>query len=202
MGTILWIIFFVWIRQQNWQKKIKTAPFNRYDAEVIYRERWLPSIRYYLPITQFSEKQCKSIQQPGYNAVLPKMGFNQQLPRALIFWLLKYQGKHLSIYGIYQYTGHLVCFVGYLRQNTELSSFMRIQIDQHQQLIGSHHHFLMLNSIDYPYVGDSIYSFCGNITLDRVLYCRYRGDGNNPWLEKTMCFSWIRYVKGLDAVTD
>jgi hypothetical protein len=53
--------------------KVRASPFNRRDAEIIYRERWLPSVGYCLPITQFDDKQCKAIQMPFFNAVLHNM---------------------------------------------------------------------------------------------------------------------------------
>ena len=34
--------------------KIKAEPFTQQDAEVIYMERWIASIGYCLPVTQFS----------------------------------------------------------------------------------------------------------------------------------------------------
>ena len=49
--------------------KIKAAPFTRQDAEVIYRERWIASVGYCLPVTQFSAEQCADIQKPWYNAI-------------------------------------------------------------------------------------------------------------------------------------
>ena len=56
--------------------KIHSSPFSRNAAEIIYRESWLSSVGYYLPITQFDAKQCKTIQSPFFNAILPNMGFN------------------------------------------------------------------------------------------------------------------------------
>ena len=41
--------------------------------------------------------------------------------------------------------------MGYLRQGSELGEILCIQMDQHQQVIGSHKHFLELNSDDYLY---------------------------------------------------
>ena len=111
----------------------------------------ISSIGYCLPITQFTDAQCDKIQQPGYNAILPKLGFNRHFPRAVIFGPAKYQGKQMIDYKIFQYTSHLVRFVGYLRQNKELGNVLRIQMDQHQLLIGSGKHFLELSSTTYPY---------------------------------------------------
>ena len=119
--------------------------------KLFYRERWISSIGYCLPITQFTEKQCEKIQQSGYSAILPKLGFNRHFPRAVIFGPSKYQGKQLIDYKFFQYTYHLKRFVGYLRQDTDLGNILRIQMDQHQMLIGSGTHFLELSSTTYTY---------------------------------------------------
>ena len=73
--------------------KVASSPFPRYDAELIYREWWISSIGYCLTITQFTAKQCDKIQQPEYNSILPKMGFNKHFPRAVIFGPLKFQSN-------------------------------------------------------------------------------------------------------------
>ena len=77
--------------------KVQTSPFNRTDAEIIYRERWLASVGYCLPVTQFSNRQSKAIQTPFFNAILPKMGFNRHFPRSVIFGPSKFQGKKWMI---------------------------------------------------------------------------------------------------------
>lgn len=130
--------------------KVASSPFTRYDAEVIYKEMLISSSGYCLPI-QFTTKKCDKIQQPGYNSILPKLGFNRHFPRAVIFGRLKFQGKKLDDYKMLQYTSQLVRFVGYLRQKDELSNLLRIQMDQHQLIIGSATHFLELLSTTYPY---------------------------------------------------
>ena len=78
--------------------KVVSLPFSRFDNEFIYRKRWISSVGYFLPITQFTNAQCDEIQKPIYNAMLPKMGFNRHFPRAVIFGPLKYQGKQLADY--------------------------------------------------------------------------------------------------------
>ena len=131
--------------------KVTSSPFSRYDTKVIYNQRWISSVRYCLTITQFTDSQCSKIQQPAYNAILPKIGFNRHFSRAVIFGPVKYQGKQMIDYKIFQYTSHLVRFVGYLRQKQELGNVLRIQMDQYQLLIGSDNHFLELSSDTYPY---------------------------------------------------
>ena len=82
--------------------KIRSSPFTRQDAEVIYRERWIPSIGYCLPITQFSSSQCHKIQSSFYQALLPRMGFNRHIPKAVRFGPKKFNGKGLVDLESYQ----------------------------------------------------------------------------------------------------
>ena len=65
------------------------------------------------------------------------MEFNQHFTRDVIFEPLKFQGKQLADYKVCQYKSHLVRFVGYLRLNNELGNSLRIQMDQHQLLMGT-----------------------------------------------------------------
>ena len=104
--------------------KNHSSPFSRLDAETIYRERWLSSVGYCLPITQFDVKQCKAIQSPFLNAILPKMGFNRHFPRAVVFGPKCYQGKGLDDYEVKQYTSHLTRFVGYLQMEGNIGNLL------------------------------------------------------------------------------
>ena len=67
--------------------KIASSPFNRLDAETIYRERWIASVGQCLPITQFTDIQCNKIQSPFMSEIIVKMGFNRNFPRAVLFGL-------------------------------------------------------------------------------------------------------------------
>ena len=117
------------------------SPFNWKDAELIYRERWLASVGYCLPITQFTCKECNAIQSPLFNAILPKLGFNRHFPRDVIFGPAKYQGKQLDDCATFQYTSHLMRFMGYARQGQAMGNMLRVQMDQQQQIIGTEKHF-------------------------------------------------------------
>ena len=79
------------------------------------------------------------------------MSFNRHRPRAIIFGPIKYQGKGLATFSVLQYTLHLERFIGYLRHQNHEGNLLRIQMNQHQQLIGSEAHFLSLPSTNYPY---------------------------------------------------
>ena len=135
--------------------KIWSSPFTRIDAEIIYRERWLLSISYCLPVTKFTDSQCDKIQSPFLTAILAKMEFNRHFSRNVVFRPKNFQGKQLCDLSVQQYLCHLERFVRYLRQETKIGDLLRIQMDEHQQVIGSQSHFLSLNSTDYPYAKPS-----------------------------------------------
>ena len=79
------------------------------------------------------------------------MGFNRHFPRVVILGPARYQGKQLDDYATFQYTSHLVRFVGYIRQGLTMGNMLRVQMDQYQQIIGTEKHFLTLESTKYAY---------------------------------------------------
>lgn len=131
--------------------RISGAPFSRLDAEVIYCERWVPSIGYCLPITQFSTEQCQAIQIPFFQAILPRMGFNRHIPKAIRFGPLKYNGKGLADLETHQLAQHLDRLVGYIRRGEEVGDILQLQIETHQLLIGSSQLFFNLDPKVYSY---------------------------------------------------
>ena len=66
-------------------KKIYMAPLTHWDAWIIYESRYRSIIRYPLPVTLFTEKECIEIQKPFIHALLPKLGMNRNTPRLVIF---------------------------------------------------------------------------------------------------------------------
>ena len=95
--------------------RVHSSPFSRIDAETIYRRKWLSSVGYCLPITQFDDKQCKAIHSPFFNAILPNMRFDRHFPKEVVVGPACYQGKGLYDCEVKQCTSHLARFVGYLR---------------------------------------------------------------------------------------
>ena len=64
--------------------------FERCAAWVIkitsYWEPVKPAIKYALQLTRFAPSQCHhELQKPVVNSLLPKMGFNRKMPRAVVF---------------------------------------------------------------------------------------------------------------------
>ena len=75
--------------------KLMKAPITHYDAYVIYECRYRPMICYLLPVTAFTTKQCNSIQKTMMIKLLPKMGVNRNMPRAVIYGPQELGGREL-----------------------------------------------------------------------------------------------------------
>ena len=64
--------------------RIKQAPLTRFDAEIVFRERWMATIKYCLPVTRFDKQQCHQVTRVIEKDVLPKLGFNRHMPKAVL----------------------------------------------------------------------------------------------------------------------
>ena len=87
----------------------------------------------------------------NYAAMLPKMGFNQHLPKTIRYGPKKYNGKGLTHLSIHQHAKHLEIFVSHLRYQTHLGKILRMQMDKMQLFLGTEEHFLTLSSDDFKY---------------------------------------------------
>ena len=95
--------------------KIVTVPLTRFDAETVCRERWTATVKYCLPITRFTVDQCHQLAISIEKALLPKMGFNRHMPKAVLYGPLKFRGKHLFNVHTEQTLIHLEKFMAHIR---------------------------------------------------------------------------------------
>ena len=75
--------------------RIIQVPLDRFDGEIVYRERWIPSINYCLSITIFSKEHCHKIAVPVERALLPKLGFNRYVPKVVLYGPTKFGCKQM-----------------------------------------------------------------------------------------------------------
>ena len=64
---------------------ISTSSISRHQAYMIHSVQYKPAIKYALQHTRFAPSQCHELQKPVVNSLLPKMGFNRKMPRAVVF---------------------------------------------------------------------------------------------------------------------
>ena len=64
---------------------MQSANLTRDEAFLSFTRIYIPSLRYGLGTCSFPPSDLIRIQRPAINAILPKMGYNRHLPRAVVF---------------------------------------------------------------------------------------------------------------------
>eukprot|EP00957_Ditylum_brightwellii_P198430 15121818-Ditylum_brightwellii.AAC.1 len=62
------------------------------NAFRLYQNIWLPKMQFSLAVTLFSRATCVKIMKPFVHAILPKLGFNRNTTRAIIYGSTRYGG--------------------------------------------------------------------------------------------------------------
>jgi hypothetical protein len=72
--------------------RIRRVSISRTNVTRIYKNIWLLSLQYPLAVTSYTKAQCIDSMKPIVSVILPKLGFNQHMPREVIFSAYRYGG--------------------------------------------------------------------------------------------------------------
>ena len=72
-------------KSQLWHRRIINQNLNRQELKLFYQSFYLPSIRYHLIIGTFTHTQLDTIQHPILQTILSRMGYNSNMPKAVIY---------------------------------------------------------------------------------------------------------------------
>ena len=64
--------------------EIEASYIIRANALILYDCIWIPQISYCLPITTLTDKQCTQVHKPILRSIISKLGYNKNMPRALV----------------------------------------------------------------------------------------------------------------------
>ena len=118
--------------------KIAGASMNRETAKVGYFMMVCPKQDYPLAVTQLkTQKQCDTISSPVLRASMSKMGFNCNMPKEVIYGPPELFGIGLHNYYIKQGVHQLVTLFGHMRQHSETSKMMKIELQWCQVQAGT-----------------------------------------------------------------
>ena len=131
--------------------KVFNAPISHWDAWLIYESRYRAMIRYPLPVTMFSTKQCIQIQRPFIHAVLPKMGMNRTMPRVIVFGPKALGGLEMMDLRIEQIAIQWNTTMGHLRRLDRAGKGLHITAHDLQVELGTSVPFYELNPDIYNY---------------------------------------------------
>ena len=131
--------------------RLYTAPLSPSDAYTVYSTRYCPMIKYALPITTFSKTQLKNIQKRFIHLLLPKMGMNRNMPRAVIFGPRSKGGRELMDLRIVQPSLHITTNTGHMRRNDKAGKLLYTTMSDTQLELGIKTFFLKADPIKYNY---------------------------------------------------
>jgi len=108
-----------------------------------------PKLNYPVPCVSMTEAQCRHIQAPILEAILPKLHLNRHSPRAVLFAGPKYGGLSIPETYVDLGYGHLQYLVGHLKIGDDIGRMILSLITHTQLQIGSVTPFFQLQYSTY-----------------------------------------------------
>jgi hypothetical protein len=94
-----------------------------------YNSCYMSSLGYGTAATSLSMDECKEIQKPPVNTILPKMGINRNTKREVVFGTMKYGGLGLTQLSVVQGYGQFQYLLGHLRSDDTSGTLYRILME-------------------------------------------------------------------------
>ena len=130
--------------------KMRATAFDERDAWLIYQTRYQPMMRYCLPITTFSDKQCNQIQSPFICVFLNKLIMNRHTPRVVVWGPHKYGGLDVMDAAVEQLASHVSLMITSIRKGNETGQSMLLAMGMYQVTLGCKKPFWDLQPDFYP----------------------------------------------------
>jgi Reverse transcriptase (RNA-dependent DNA polymerase) len=110
--------------------------FNAKDADQGFTTVFTPSIKYVLPVTSIEPTKLNKIQQTTINAVLPRLGYNKHMPRAVVFATKSRGGLGILNLSTEQGTSQIQLLIAHIRAKKYLYNTIIILLETFQLLAG------------------------------------------------------------------
>ena len=130
--------------------KMRATAFDERDAWLIYQTRYRPMMRYCLPITTFTDKQCNKIQSPFINVFLNKLGMNRHMPRVVVWGPYHLGGLDIMNVVVEQLSLHLFLLLTNIRKGNETGQSMLLAMGMYQITLGCEKPFWDVDPDFYP----------------------------------------------------
>ena len=111
----------------------------------------MATIKYCLPITRFDKQQCHQVTKVIEQVILPKLGFNRHMPKAVLYGPRLYGGKQLMNMHTEQTTLHLEIFIAHTRGGQDINTLQRILLNKQQLATGAKDYLFLLPYSRYSY---------------------------------------------------
>ena len=117
-------------------KSVRKAPFSHYEADLYMRHSYNAQMNYGMVATTLSEKQLKDIESEAVNALLNKMGYNKNMPRAVVFGPIKHGGIGMPHMFTEQGAAQTTELLKHVRSDSPSGVMARIAINWYQLSTG------------------------------------------------------------------
>ena len=131
--------------------KLYSAPLTHQESYIAYETRYKPMIRYPLQVTTFTAKECTDIQKIFMHKLLPKIGFNRNTPRSIIYGPRYLGGREMMDLRNEQALQQWKNTIGHMRRMDAVGKALQITLHDHQIEIGSASSFLEKDPTVYNY---------------------------------------------------
>ena len=132
---------------EQFKSQLLGAPLTPKEAYICLMLYIKPKLTYPFPCVSLTEKQCRYIQAPVLEAILPKLHLNRHSPRAVLFAGPRYGGLRLPEYYTELGYSHLQYLVGHVKLGDNVGQMILSLITQTQLQVGS---VMPLFHLPYP----------------------------------------------------
>ena len=132
-------------------RKVKYSHLNRMSGYLAYHSLWLAKFRYSAPVLGLTTTQLKKIQQRIIGPCLSVSGYNNKIPRAVVYGPESMGGmnwKNINVVSLYE---KLKLLIGSIRLQDKLGQMLEIQLSWLQLFAGTSVQLLMENKY-IPYL--------------------------------------------------
>ena len=121
---------------RDFARNMSSAPVNRRVARRAYQSVYLGKMGWNLAVTSLTRPQLANIQSAPINALLPAMGYNRNMPRAVVFGPSYLGGIGLRHLYIEQGSKQIMACIRHLRHRGPVGRMLKIAMQWFQHLIG------------------------------------------------------------------
>ena len=135
--------------------RLYKSPLTHKEAHNAYQTRYRTIATYPYPVMIFTTKELEAIQRKAIYLMLPKLGINRHMPRAVIYGPRKIGGRQLMDLTIEQPTKNFETTVGHLRRSDGVADALIATLHDLQIETGRETEFFQLDPSQHQYVTKS-----------------------------------------------
>ena len=171
--------------------KLATTTLTTTEAWLALVTRILPKVTYPFMLTRFTKKQLHRLSVVIDNVMLPKLGVNRKMKRAIVYAPLELGGIGYPYIGTVQDQKGIGHFVKHLQWGHELGTELRALISHAQVYSGMVHPIMENTSLHLPYLEEGMISHLrerlnalnGGIWIENIWTPQLQREGDAPLME-------------------